>query len=326
MIPGNQASGGKFIDPPDSITVVPFSDGNGSDVNVIHTGYKGKSGLVKFRATSNTGETGTTTASSLSARTALVFGLTNGTSYTFSVVAIESESSVESISSPVSALTLVAGRPDAPTQPTTEITSAEFKIRLNWVAPADNGSPITGYKIYRRTSPANGWGEPSVTLNTPLLTYVFTESAGSFYYRVSAVNAMGNSAPSSSTDVATIAAPPPPPPTPPPPPPCNCDGVARRQYGQYSHLDAAGFGWTCDGTMSYEYYIYGTCGGGACPGEGGYNGAYRNGVCGYVTPPTPTPTPTPGPTPTPTPGPTPTPTPTPTPCVELCIKGSCICL
>jgi hypothetical protein len=42
-------------------------------------------------------------------------------------------------------------------------------------------------------------------------------------------------------------------------------------------------GYTCDGTLSYEYYDCGGCQ--TCPGTGGYNGAYRDGVCGYTAPP-----------------------------------------
>ena len=63
----------------------------------------------------------------------------------------------------------------------------------------------------------------------------------------------------------------------------NITSVGVRQYGSYSNLDPAGYGWTCDGTMSYEYWTCG-CTAGACPAEGGYNGAYRDGVCGYVAP------------------------------------------
>ena len=66
----------------------------------------------------------------------------------------------------------------------------------------------------------------------------------------------------------------------------NITSVGVRQYGQYSHLDPAGYGWSCDSTMSYEYWTCG-CGIGACQAEGGYNGAYRDGVCGYSAPPDP---------------------------------------
>ena len=85
----------------------------------------------------------------------------------------------------------------------------------------------------------------------------------------------------------------------------NITSVGVRQYGQYSYLDPAGYGWACDGTTSYEYWTCG-CGAGACPAEGGYNGALREGVCGYTAPPPPpggggTPPPPP-PIPPPAPG------------------------
>jgi hypothetical protein len=45
-----------------------------------------------------------------------------------------------------------------------------------------------------------------------------------------------------------------------------------------------GGSYSCEGTLSYEYY---TCGCAGCPGEGGYNPAYRDGICGYTAPPDP---------------------------------------
>lgn len=42
-----------------------------------------------------------------------------------------------------------------------------------------------------------------------------------------------------------------------------------------------GGSYSCEGTLSYQYY---TCGCAGCPGEGGYNPAYRDGICGYVDP------------------------------------------
>jgi hypothetical protein len=54
-------------------------------------------------------------------------------------------------------------------------------------------------------------------------------------------------------------------------PPSFCSCGACTWGGLYS----------CEGTLSYEYY---TCGCAGCPGEGGYNQAYRNGICGYVDP------------------------------------------
>jgi hypothetical protein len=42
-----------------------------------------------------------------------------------------------------------------------------------------------------------------------------------------------------------------------------------------------GGAYSCEGTLSYQYY---TCGCAGCPGEGGYNPDYRHGICGYVDP------------------------------------------
>lgn len=54
-------------------------------------------------------------------------------------------------------------------------------------------------------------------------------------------------------------------------PPSFCSCGACSWSGLYS----------CEGTLSYEYYM---CGCAGCPGEGGYNPAYRHGICGYVDP------------------------------------------
>ncbi len=309
MIPGNQASGGKFIDPPDSISVVPNALGGASDIVVNHTGYKGKSGSVKFRVTSNTGVSSVSEATSGTSRSMSMTGLSNGVSYTFSAVTIESQSSVESLSAVTSSSSLVAGVPTAPAQPT--VSAGNGQVTVSWSEPANNGAAITSYIVYWSTSSAaiQSWLN-SVNTGSTSTSYTVTglSNGTAYYFTVIAVNATGQSARSAVSSGATPVVP-----GPPPPPPCSCDGVARRQYGQFSHLDPAGFGWTCDGTTSYEYYIYGTCGGGACPGEGGYNGALRNGVCGYVAPAPPPPSPPP-------PSPPPPPPPPPPAC-EFCCSG-----
>ena len=93
----------------------------------------------------------------------------------------------------------------------------------------------------------------------------------SYTFAVRAVTDYGvSSALSASSNSVTPAAPPAPPPGPPPPPPCNCTLVFT--------------GYTCVGELSYEYFQP-TTGGCGCPGEGGYNGAYRAGICGCCTPP-----------------------------------------
>ena len=81
------------------------------------------------------------------------------------------------------------------------------RIDLTWAAPTDNGgSAITGYKVYRDTTT-----NPTTLLTTlgNVLSYADTTTSNgtTYYYRVKAVNAVGDSSFSSNTS-ATPQAPP----------------------------------------------------------------------------------------------------------------------
>jgi hypothetical protein len=67
--------------------------------------------------------------------------------------------------------------------------------------------------------------------------------------------------------------------TPPYFPPSFCPPCAPQPWP----ANCSYVGITCDGQVSYQYYDCGGCQ--TCPGVGGYNGAYRDGLCGYVAPP-----------------------------------------
>ncbi len=129
-------------------------------------------------------------------------GLTNGVTYYYKVTAINSVGegpfSDEASASP-------AKVPSAPT-----ITSAEpgdAEVALQWTAPSSNGgATITGYKVYRG---AVSGGETLLTTlgNVLLFTDTSVINGQTYFYRVSAVNSVGEGALSNEVDATPTPAP-----------------------------------------------------------------------------------------------------------------------
>jgi len=137
---------------------------------------------------------------------ALVTGLANGTTYYFWLV-----SGKIVVSNTVSAVPVTV--PGAPAGLTA--TAGNAQVTLSWTAPAsDGGSPVSGYNVYVATSADfNGAAElPGVTGTAIVL--VGLVNGTSYYFRVTAVNAVGQSPPSAGAS-ATL------PPIVPPPPPAS---------------------------------------------------------------------------------------------------------
>lgn len=90
-------------------------------------------------------------------------------------------------------LVVLAHTPMAPSAPAGVSATASSKgpITVAWGAPSSHGSPITGYRVYRGTAP--GSEVLRATVSGSKLTYVDTAVARktTYYYRVSAVNALG---------------------------------------------------------------------------------------------------------------------------------------
>lgn len=122
-----------------------------------------------------------------------VTGLVNGTPYYFRVTAVnrvgEGPASAEAKAVPVTV-------PGAPTGLTA--TPGNSRVILSWAAPASGGAAISGYIIYRGTSPG---GETGVPVNGSLVSGTSYAVAGltngtTYYFKVFAVNAVGQSPPS----------------------------------------------------------------------------------------------------------------------------------
>lgn len=141
-----------------------------------------------YRSTTAGGE-GTTPFAQLGVTTSFTDdGLASGTTYYYEVSAVnatgEGALSAEASATPVS-----VSPPNAPAPTASAGTSS---IQLTWTTPTDGGSPITGYNIYRSTTPGSEGGVPFAQLG---VTTSFTDSGltsgTTYYYQVSAKNAVG---------------------------------------------------------------------------------------------------------------------------------------
>jgi PKD repeat protein len=107
--------------------------------------------------------------------------------------------------------------PTAPAPPRVDgvAEDATGLIRITWSVPDNGGATITGYNIYRRTDPGS-YGAPLATVPADTTTYVDnTATAGAvYYYKVTALNAQGESVACSEFTIST----------PPPTNPCAATG------------------------------------------------------------------------------------------------------
>jgi hypothetical protein len=115
-----------------------------------------------------------------------VTGLTNGDAYTFTVAATNSvgTGSASPASNSVTPVTV----PDAPATPTA--TAGDQTATVNWTAPGDEGSPITGYVV---TPYDNGTAGTAVDVGPTVFSYTFNalNNGDSYTYTVAATNSVG---------------------------------------------------------------------------------------------------------------------------------------
>ncbi|MGD0320646.1 MAG: fibronectin type III domain-containing protein [Acidimicrobiales bacterium] len=121
-----------------------------------------------------------------------VTGLTNGTTYYFTVKAVNA---VGSSAASNEASATPATVPGAPTG--LGATRGNTTVALSWKAPSSNGgSAITGYNVYEGTSPGAEAGTPVNT--SPITGTSYTvrglTNGTTYYFTVEAVNAVGSSA------------------------------------------------------------------------------------------------------------------------------------
>jgi fibronectin type 3 domain-containing protein len=157
--------------------------------NVAVTGYRVFRNGVQVAAPSGTSYTDT--------------GLANGTSYTYTVAAVDAAANASAQSSPGVAATPADTL--APTVPSGLVaTGGNAQVALTWTASTDNVG-VTGYHVYR--SSGGGAYAQIATPATAFYTDTTVTNGTAYSYRVAAVDAASNASAQSSTATATPAVP-----------------------------------------------------------------------------------------------------------------------
>ena len=105
--------------------------------------------------------------------------------------------------------TSIFSTPTTPTAPAPAtnlqaISGGTDRINLSWDTPSDNGSPLTGYQIERSLDSTN-WSVIVANTGNTSTTYQDTDRTADtqYYYRVSAINAIGTAAVSNVASATT---------------------------------------------------------------------------------------------------------------------------
>ncbi len=182
---------------PDVPTGVAGSSGNGQVVvSWLAPVSDGGAAITAYTVTASPG--GRTCGWSSGALSCTVTGLTNGTSYTFTVTATNAvgTSSPSGTSGAVTPATV----PGVPTS--ASATAGNAQAVVSWSAPASNGgSTITAYMV--TASPGGrtcGWSSGALSCTVTGLT-----NGTSYTFTVTATNAVGSSSPSPTSDAVTPA-------------------------------------------------------------------------------------------------------------------------
>ncbi|HYL67299.1 MAG TPA: spherulation-specific family 4 protein, partial [Nitrosopumilaceae archaeon] len=112
----------------------------------------------------------------------------------------------------LSSLAVTTTPPPSPTSPgsptsLTATAASSSQINLSWTAPTSNGgSAITGYKIERSTDSGTTWSTSIANTASTATTYSDTGLVASTAYkhRVSAINSVGTSSPSTTSSATTM--------------------------------------------------------------------------------------------------------------------------
>jgi hypothetical protein len=171
---------------PGAPSVVSITSTNGSaTLSWSAPASNGGRTITDYTITANPSITAITTSST----SYTVTGLTNGTTYTFSVVANNLRGSSSAVV--FSAVTPMPVAPSAPRSLAADVSVASAQANLSWLAPADNG----GAAITQYTMTASRTGAADIVRTTSSTSYAFTglTNGATYTFAVTATNSAGTS-------------------------------------------------------------------------------------------------------------------------------------
>jgi len=152
-----------------------------------------------------TASPGGATCSTNGALNCTVTGLTNGTSYTFTVTATNSIGT--SAASTASSAVVPAGTPATPAAPTGSPNDGGAVV--SWTAPSGNGAAITGYDVQSSADNGTTWSTglaSALTSTATQATFTGLTNGTAYVFRVAAINSVGEGTMSPKSAAVTPAA------------------------------------------------------------------------------------------------------------------------
>jgi hypothetical protein len=192
---------------PGAPTGVSGTPGNGTATVSWTAPSNGGSPIISYTVTPYIGSTAQTiTTVTAPATSTTISGLTNGTTYTFTVAATNAIGTGPASAQSAGVTPIGPTAPAAPTGVTA--TAGNATASVSWTAPANGGSAITGYTI---TPYIGSTAQPATTINgTPpgtSTTITGLTNGTAYTFKVKATNAIGTGPDSAASNAVTPTAP-----------------------------------------------------------------------------------------------------------------------